>query len=119
MNIFKREIIEDEPEWYKFYDDVPHHLTYPNYSIYKMVEKAADKYPKNYAYNYFGTKTTYAKFIDEIDDVAKSLKVIGAKEDERILSSYPKIRLLQSHSIAAGLRHIGRGRKGTWIKHYR
>lgn len=89
MNIFKREIIEDEPEWYKFYDDVPHHLTYPNYSIYKMVEKAADKYPKNYAYNYFGNKTTYAKFIDEIDDVAKSLKVLGAQEDERITICMP------------------------------
>ena len=59
MNILKREIIEDEPAWYNFYDDVPHHLTYPNYSLYKMVEKAADKYPKYHAYNYFGTKANF------------------------------------------------------------
>ena len=89
MNIFKREIIEDEPAWYNFYDDVPHHLTYPNYSLYKMVEKAADKYPKYHAYNYFGTKSNFSNFMEEIEDVAKSLKVLGVEIEEKITICMP------------------------------
>lgn len=89
MKIFKREVIEDEPEWFKFYDDVPHHLTYPNYSLYKMIEKAADKYPKYCACNYFGNKMTFSKFMDEIEDVAKALKVVGVELNDRVTICMP------------------------------
>ena len=30
--------------WLKFYNSVPHHLDYPDISIFELMEKAAEKY---------------------------------------------------------------------------
>ena len=50
--------ISSSAPWLKYYGDTPQHLKYPQKTIYEMVKSAADKYPKNYAYEFMGKKTT-------------------------------------------------------------
>ena len=72
--------ISSSAPWLKYYGDTPQHLKYPQKTIYEMVKSAADKYPKNYAYEFMGKKTTYAEFMQKIDAAAKGLH--GARHPE-------------------------------------
>ena len=69
MNIFdifrKRKPIP-EP-WAKYYTDEEKDIKVPNISIYTQLLRTAKKHPKLIAYEYFGRKVTYQKFISQID----------------------------------------------------
>ena len=71
--------ISSSAPWLKYYGDTPQHLKYPQKTIYEMVKSAADKYPKNYAYEFMGKKTTYAEFMQKIDAAAKAYMKSEAK----------------------------------------
>lgn len=75
--------------WLKFYGDVPETLTYPDGSMFDMVKEAAKKYPNYTAYEFMGTKVTYAKFVEQINDCAKALAALGIKPDERVTIAMP------------------------------
>ena len=77
--------------WLAFYDSVPHHLDYPDISMYEMVEKAAEEYPNYIAYDFLGTQITYAEFIKEVHQCAKALKALGIKEDDRVTVCLPNV----------------------------
>ena len=64
--------ISSSAPWLKYYDSTPAHLDYPKKTIYEMVRAAADKYPKNIAYEFMGKKTTFAEFMERIDRTAKA-----------------------------------------------
>ena len=42
--------------WLKYYGNVPHHLSYPQKTIYQMVKAAAERNPKLPAYEFMGKK---------------------------------------------------------------
>ena len=54
--------------WLKYYGNVPHHLSYPQKTIYQMVKAAAERNPKLPAYEFMGKKTTFTQFMQKIDD---------------------------------------------------
>ena len=41
-------------------------IEYPKGSIYELIEKTAEAYPFNIAYEYFGKKVTYREFMIQI-----------------------------------------------------
>lgn len=43
--------------WLKYYGNVPHHLSYPQKTIYQMVKAAAERNPKLPAYEFMGKKS--------------------------------------------------------------
>ena len=65
--------------WYKFYDNEHQHLSYPDFSAYKLIEYTASKHLNNISYNYYGNKKTYHEFLKQIDNVARSFKALGVK----------------------------------------
>ncbi len=65
--------------WYKFYDNEQQHLSYPDFSAYKLIEYTASKHLNNISYNYYGNKKTYHEFLKQIDNVARSFKALGVK----------------------------------------
>ena len=75
--------------WLDSYGDVPHTLDYPDCSMTEMVFRAAKKYPGYTAYDFFGTKQTYAKFADEIRLCARGLKAIGIEQGQRVTICMP------------------------------
>ena len=76
---------KDNYPWYKFYNDVPKHLEYPEGSMIDFLLETALKYPHNYAYQYFNNKCTYKDFMEQIEACARSLKTLGVKEDDYLL----------------------------------
>ena len=54
-----------------------------------MVKAAADKYPKNYAYEFMGKKTTYAEFMQKIDAAAKAYLALGIQKGDRVTICMP------------------------------
>lgn len=81
--------ISSSAPWLKYYGDTPQHLKYPQKTIYEMVKAAADKYPKNYAYEFMGKKTTYAEFMQKIDAVAKAYLALGIQKGDRVTICMP------------------------------
>lgn len=77
--------------WLAFYDSVPHHLDYPDGTMFQMMEEATEKYPNHIAYDFLGTKKTYAQFTEEIHQCAKALKALGIKEEDRITVCLPNV----------------------------
>ena len=59
--------MNSDARWLKFYGDIPHHLEYPDISLYDMVKKTAQEYPSYIAYDFMGKSVSYERFIEEID----------------------------------------------------
>lgn len=76
--------------WYKFYKDgVKVHLDYPDVSMYEMVRRAANKYPSNIAYVFYGTKITYKTYIRKIDEAACAFVRMGVKKGDYVSMIMP------------------------------
>ena len=81
--------ISSSAPWLKYYDSTPAHLDYPKKTIYEMVRAAADKYPKNVAYEFMGKKTTFAEFMERIDRTAKAYLAMGIGKGDRVTICMP------------------------------
>ena len=81
--------ISSSAPWLKYYGNTPQHLQYPQKTIYEMVKAAADKFPKNCAYEFMGKKTTFAEFMRHIDDTARAYLALGIKKGDRVTICMP------------------------------
>ena len=75
--------------WLKYYGNVPHHLSYPQKTIYQMVKAAAERNPKLPAYEFMGKKTTFAQFMQKIDETAQAFLAMGIKKGDRVTICMP------------------------------
>ena len=75
--------------WYKYYGSCPHTLDYPGYSMFRQVEKAAEKHPSLTALDFMGKKTPYSDFIRDVHTAAKALCALGIKDGERVTVCMP------------------------------
>ena len=84
LNFFKKKNKLKRP-WTQYYSErVPAELNYEDISMVELIEQTAQKYPNNYAYEYYGKNVTYASLINKIKEVAVSLKEMGVNEDDRV-----------------------------------
>lgn len=83
----------DAAPWLKFYDDLnyPKTLkgTYPECTIYELLEKAVKEYPNYDAYEYFGKKATFKEFNEQIRRCAMGLQKIGVTPDDVVTILMP------------------------------
>lgn len=75
--------------WAPFMGDIPMHIDYFEGTMFDKVKSMADKYPKNIAFDFMGNKTTYPKMIEEIERCARSLKVLGVREGDKVTIALP------------------------------
>lgn len=75
--------------WLMAYGDARESLDYFNGSYSEMVERAADKYPLFYAYEFMGKKVTYATFKTQIYETALALINLGVKKGDRVTIAMP------------------------------
>ena len=54
----------------------------PNKNIYEYFRDHAQKYLDNTAIEYFGTKISYKKFLEDIDNCSKSFKSLGVRKGD-------------------------------------
>ena len=84
-------VYQESAPWLKFYDDLkyPKTIAFPECTIYELLEKAAIEYPGNCAYEYFGTKVSFAEFIKKIKECARSLQYIGVTRNDTVTILMP------------------------------
>ena len=75
--------------WAGHTGDAPLTLEYPEGSMYDAIERIAQEYPDNVAFDFMGRCTTYRKFIEEVNKCARSLKTIGVREGDRVTIAMP------------------------------
>ena len=75
----------------KYYENTPSKLEYPEKMIYQHLYESCLDHPNYIAYEYFGKKVTYQKFLEQIAECAKALKKLGVQENEVITICTPNM----------------------------
>ena len=91
--------------WEPYMGQVPMHIEYFEGSMYERVKEIATRYPQYVAFDFMHKKTTYAQMIEEIDKCAKSLKVLGVREGDRVTIALPNCP--QAIFMFYAINHIG------------
>ena len=68
---------------------VPMHLEYFQGTMFEAVEKVAEKYPNNVAFDFMGKATTYKKLVQQVNACARSLRTIGVRQGDRVTIAMP------------------------------
>jgi long-chain acyl-CoA synthetase len=79
---------EDRP-WLRYYGKVPTTLAYPEITLYEALAATARRVPAAVAWDFFGTRSTYAQLLAEVDRCAAALAAEGLREGNRFLISMP------------------------------
>lgn len=90
IDIFKKKKTIPAP-WSKYYTKEDLDIKIPNISLYEQVHRSYEKYPDNTAYEYFGKKVKYKKFIKEIDRAALSFKKLNVSKGDIVTICMPNI----------------------------
>jgi len=80
-----------EALWLKNYGSVPHHLTYDTGSMYGMVHKIAEAYPRYPATFFMGGRVNYDELDRRILLTARALLAAGVRPGERVLICLPNL----------------------------
>lgn len=84
-----RDAVTQEHPWLRHYGRVPAHLEYPETTLYQALAAVARRAPKAIAWDFFGTRSTYAAFLADIERCAAALASLGLREGDRIIVSMP------------------------------
>ena len=75
--------------WLSSLGEVPATLDYFQGSMVEAVEKIAEAYPNNIAFDFMGKSTTYKDMVANIEKCARSLRTIGVREHDRVTIAMP------------------------------
>lgn len=75
--------------WDKSRGDLPLTIEYFNGTMYEKIEQTAKKHPLNIALDFMGKHITYKYMVDQINLCAKSLRILGIREDDRVTIAMP------------------------------
>lgn len=75
--------------WYAHSEGVPLHLTYPDCSMVELVSRTAEQYPNVIAYEFFGSKTTYKEFMEDVRRCAAALCAMGIEPGDKVTICMP------------------------------
>ncbi len=75
--------------WLAYYGTTPATLKYPDLTMYQLLRSTARQYPSNTAHIFMGKKTSYTRFLQDIDDTAKGLHALGIRRGDRVTIAMP------------------------------
>ena len=75
--------------WLKHYGAVPQSIAYPHKTMYEMVRDAATEHPQKTAYEFLGTRSTYAQLLADIDRTAEALAARGLAKSDAVTICLP------------------------------
>lgn len=75
--------------WEPFMDSIPMHLNYFDGSMFEALQKIAEQYPNNIAFDFMGRSTSYRALIYRIERCAMALRTIGVRENDRVTIAMP------------------------------
>ncbi len=71
--------------------DIKRHIDYPELTMYQMVERAAKEFPEETAYELYGRKTSYSRFIERINAAARAFAAAGIGRGDRVTICMPNV----------------------------
>ena len=80
---------DQDKVWLKYYSEEAVKSNLPEFTIYDYFMKSTQNYDKLIALKYYGTKITYKKLKDKIDETAKRLTKIGVRSGEIVTLAMP------------------------------
>ena len=83
------ENISAKAPWKNSLGEVPFTLDYFDGSMFEAIEKIAEQYPNNIAFDFMGRSTSYKTLMKEIEACAKSLRTIGVREGDKVTIAMP------------------------------
>lgn len=83
--------MDSSAPWLKHYGEVPHHLDYPEGSMYDLMAETARRYPGYTAYSFMGRKTDFAKMISRIHLCARAFRAQGISPGDRVTLCLPNL----------------------------
>jgi long-chain acyl-CoA synthetase len=81
--------MEENKPWLAYYGDVPHHIDYPEVTMYEALMQTVESCPQAVAYDFLGTTATYGQFAADIDCCADALAALGLKRGDRMTIAMP------------------------------
>lgn len=75
--------------WLSFYGEVDARLSYPDASMFDMVEATAELYPRYNAITFMGKGTKYADLVKQIRVTARAFAAIGIKAGDKVTLCMP------------------------------
>lgn len=78
-----------ERPWLRYYGSVPPGIDYPRLTLYGALAATARRVPESIAWDFLGTQSTYAAFLDAVDRCATALAAEGLRRGDRFLVSMP------------------------------
>lgn len=75
--------------WLAVYGTVPATLTYPDVSMAALLQRAAQQYPTVRAYEFLGSRVSYAAFWREVERCARALTALGVRRGEAVTICMP------------------------------
>jgi len=88
-NIRLEDMSNVKAPWLAFYGEVPRNLTYPDCSMYALVERSAGLYPGNIAFTFMGKATRYDRMIEEVKRTARAFSALGIREGDKVMLCMP------------------------------
>ena len=82
-------LMHDARPWLRFYGNVPASIAYPEVTLYEALASTADRVPSAIAWDFFGTRSTYAQLLADVDRCAAALAAEGLRQGDRLLISMP------------------------------
>ena len=67
------------------------HLDYPSLTMFQMVERIAEQFPAETAYEFYGTKTSYREFVHRIEHTSRALIAAGVNPGDAVTVCLPNI----------------------------
>jgi long-chain acyl-CoA synthetase len=75
--------------WLKYYDDIPPSLSYPEKTMYETVRDAARRFPDYTAYDFMGTRSTYARLLEDVERAAAAFAARGLRKGDTVTVCLP------------------------------
>ncbi len=75
--------------WHAFYGDVDQRLSYPDVSMFDMVERAANLYPDYNAVTFMGKATSFQALVRQVRQTARAFAAIGIRRGDRVTLCMP------------------------------
>ncbi len=96
--------------WKDSMGDVPMHLSYFEGTMFEALERIANTYPKNVAFDFMGKSTTYTNLVAQIEVCAKALIAIGVQEGDRVTIAMPNcpqaVCMFYAVNLAGGIANM-------------
>ena len=90
FDIFRKKKKISTP-WKKYYTDIEFEINLPNISLYEQIKRCSERFDEEYAYEYFGKKVGYQKFLKKIDRAALAFKRLKVNKGDVVSICLPNV----------------------------